>query len=671
MKLARLSIAIKPNTLEKEGIATKSHTVRKRKRSIWLKLFIALLLVGAGTGGYFYWQAQQAPPAATVINVPVTTGNIDVNVESSGSVQANQVMAVPFKQGGQVTEALVEAGDTVTKGQPLARIDDKDLRLKVQKAEVALQAAQEKLADLQEAPTSDEIVAAEAAVTSAQSALDTAKEPATSDEIAAARNALKAAQNKLEDAKAGPSAQEIASADAILKAAQQKLADLKAGASASDLSAAQNAVTIADARLTTVKAGASKADLAVADAAVKSAQEKVTSAKSSGSSTELATAQANLLKAQENLATLKAKPTSSELAQAQNDLASAKEKLSDLKAGATATELAQAESAVLTAQDNLTTLKAGPDPQKLSDAQTAFDKAQTQLDTLLAAPDKGKVAEAQLKLSQARTALDKLKTPASGSDLASAQLNVAQSQSDLDAARLAFTQATVTAPFDGVVTDVKAVVGNTAMPNSEAVSMNDISSLHLDIDLSESDVARVQKDQPVTLTFDAISGQIITGTVTSVASVADTSNNVVTYLVQVGFNPGDAPVKVGMSANAAIRVDGREGVLQVPSRAITTQGRNKTISILYGTNKTPVTVRVETGLTNGAMTEIVSCLDTNNQCLRQGDTVAMTLTTTTSSGQAQGPGGMVQIPFGGGGFGGGMIIQGGPGGPGGQRRQGP
>lgn len=190
--------------------------------------------------------------------------------------------------------------------------------------------------------------------------------------------------------------------------------------------------------------------------------------------------------------------------------------------------------------------------------------------------------------------------------------------------------------------------------------MNDISSLHLAIDLSESDVARIEQDQPVTLTFDAISGQAITGTVTSVASVAKVANNVVTYLVQVGFDPGDAPVKVGMSANAAIRVDGREGVLQVPSRAIVTQGRNKTIRVLYGANKTPVTVRVETGLTNGTMTEIASCLDTNNQCLRSGDAVAITLTSATSGGQGQ-------TPFGGG-FGGGQFIQGFPGG---QHRQEP
>jgi HlyD family secretion protein len=673
MKLARFTIAAKPNAIDKETKATgtavhSGRAVRKRKRSIWLKLAIVLILLISAAGGYFYWQAQQTPAVATTIAVPVVQGNLEVTVESSGSVQPNQSLLLAFKQVGEITEVLVQAGDVVTKGQVLGRIDDGDLRLKLQKAEIDLQSAQEKLADLQEAPTADEITAAQAAVESAQANLDDAKEAPTAQDISTARTNLQLAQTKLAAAKAGPTALELANADAALKSAKEKLANLQAGASTQELTSAQNAVTIAQDKLTNVKAGASKADLAVADANVQSAQAKIDSLKARGaSSADLATAQANLLKAQESLAALKARPTSAELAQAQGDSDSAKAKLAALKAGPSAAELASAQAAVLQAQTNFDTLKAGPDAQKIADAQGAVDKAQSTLDTLLAGPDKGKIADAQVKLSQAQTNLEKLTTPAGGSTLASAQLAVAQAQSSLDQARVALEHAKIVAPFDGVVSKVSAVVGDNAQPNSAAIVLNDNSSMHLDIDLSESDVANVQKGQSANLTFDAITGQTITGTVTSVASVATSSNNVVTYLVQVGFNPGDAPVKVGMSANAAIVVDSREGVMQVPSRAIQSLGRNKSVRVLYGENKTPVTVRVETGLTNGTMTEIVSCLDTNNQCLRTGDTVAVNVTATNSTGRNAGPD---QFIFGGGQFGG-QTVPIGPGGPGFTRRQGP
>ena len=98
-----------------------------------------------------------------------------------------------------------------------------------------------------------------------------------------------------------------------------------------------------------------------------------------------------------------------------------------------------------------------------------------------------------------------------------------------------------------------------------------------------------------------------------------------TYQVDVQFNPGDLAVKTGMSANATITVESHQGVIQVPTRAIKTQGRNKTVEVLYGTNLTPVTINVTTGASNSQMTEITGCVDTNNQCLRAGDRVAVTV----------------------------------------------
>ena len=78
--------------------------------------------------------------------------------------------------------------------------------------------------------------------------------------------------------------------------------------------------------------------------------------------------------------------------------------------------------------------------------------------------------------------------------------------------------------------------------------------------------------QPVTLTFDALPDAKITGTVATVAPVATTEQNVVTYAVQVAFDPGTTAVKVGMSATADIQVEQVTGALLVPSRAIQTSG---------------------------------------------------------------------------------------------------
>jgi multidrug efflux pump subunit AcrA (membrane-fusion protein) len=131
---------------------------------------------------------------------------------------------------------------------------------------------------------------------------------------------------------------------------------------------------------------------------------------------------------------------------------------------------------------------------------------------------------------------------------------------------------------------------------------------------------------------------------------------VVTYQVDVQFDPAGLPVKTGMSAGAAITVESHQDVIQVPTRAIKTQGRNKSVEVLYGDNQTPISVYVTTGASNSRMTEITSCVETGSQCLRDGDRVAVTIPTSTTTGNNAGglqfPGGGGAFPGGGGQFGG-------------------
>ena len=67
---------------------------------------------------------------------------------------------------------------------------------------------------------------------------------------------------------------------------------------------------------------------------------------------------------------------------------------------------------------------------------------------------------------------------------------------------------------------------------------------------------------PAALTFDALSTATLTGTVATIAPSATVSQNVVTYPVQIEFDPGATPIKVGMSATADIQVQKVENAKQ-------------------------------------------------------------------------------------------------------------
>jgi len=205
------------------------------------------------------------------------------------------------------------------------------------------------------------------------------------------------------------------------------------------------------------------------------------------------------------------------------------------------------------------------------------------------------------------------------------------------------------------VSAVAVQPGGLASSGTAALTLVDRSKLHIEVNLSESDVAKVQIGQPVTLTFDAMPNVTLQGKVATVAPAATVSQNVVTYPVQVEFDPGSSPVKVGMSATADIQIQQIDNAILVPSRAVQTSGNNKSVTVLQGAQRVPVTVQVETGATSNGQTEILSCVATGGQCLRPGDilSVASASTTTTTQGGNRGGfggfgGGPIRVPGGGG-----------------------
>lgn len=700
---------------------------QKRARPRLLRVLVLLVAVGLMAGGFLYWRSQQNVAAATTtLDVPVTKGNLDINIESSGKVQPSRNVPVSFEAAGHVNEVLVRAGDEVKKGQPLARLDDATLKLGVQKAEANLQSAQAKLDGLKIGPSAESLASAQADVTAAQADYDKVKAGATSADIADAESELKSAQAQLTSVKAGATTQELSDAQADLASAQTKLAKVKAGATSDEIAAADANLEAAQLKMASLKAGPEEADrskarlnvtdaetnftkvksstslnrqqaefgLDQADRALKTAQDKYykiakdaldENGKLRDSLTEelklkyksiedlqeqyttalrtlqdaengyrkaqleledarlaevqnVKAAQARLDDANTQLQHLLAGATQSELADAQANVVTAQNNLTKLKAGPTASDLADAQAALTKAENKLMELKAGSDASKVIDAQASVDKARNKLESLKAGATGAELASARAKVASAQANLAKLKAPATGEDIASAQAAVVQAQVGVDEAKLDLSHATLVAPFDGTVSSVAATVGAKAASGSEAVSLNDTSGLHLDIELSESDVAKVKSGQAATLTFDAIPDTTVTGTVRLVAPAAtESSSDVVTYLVQVEFNPGAVPVKVGMSTNATIRVERREGVIQVPSRAVKSVGPFKTVQVLYGTEKKPITIQVQTGATNGQMTEIMGCTETGGQCLRQGDMVALDLGDTGGTGTG-GPG---------------------------------
>jgi HlyD family secretion protein len=178
-----------------------------------------------------------------------------------------------------------------------------------------------------------------------------------------------------------------------------------------------------------------------------------------------------------------------------------------------------------------------------------------------------------------------------------AQLAVQTAQENLDAAKL-------TAPFNATITDVSGMVGDQVSPGTQAFRIDDLSQMKVDVQVSEVDINNVQVGQPVTLTFDAISGKTYNGKVTEVSQTGDSVQGAVDFTVTVVLTDPDASVKPGMTAAVTITVKQVTNVLLVPNRAVRLVNNQRVAYIL--SNGKVQEVNITLGAASDTMSEVVS-----------------------------------------------------------------
>jgi HlyD family secretion protein len=617
----------------------------KPAQARWLALPALLAIIAA----IVFWQlpARLAPVTATT-TATVSQGSLTTVVSGSGSVATARSVDLSFQQSSTVTAVNVAIGDTVKAGQTLATIDTKDLQLALQQAQASLKAAQANYDQTRTGTTTAaDLASAQAALDSANAAFNKTTTGSVTD-VQSAQASLAAAQAKL-DALKNPTQTSVAAAQRAVDQARTTLQSTQNSASQAKTNAqlalqnSVNALTQTQSKFSTAQqnwqhvqdTGTDPNQPSTTDSTGKKKPNTLNESQRQQYYDAFVQAQASLDSAQ-NAVTQ---------AQVAYDNARQKE----------ITDIEQAQAAVQDAQATLDALM-NPDANDLAQAQAAVTQAQTQLTSLQKGGTQASLASAQAQVTQAQASLDKLSAPPTDADLASAEANALQAQANVDTAQHNLDKATLVAPFDGVVSAVGLQVGGSTGSGSSTssttstpgITLVDRSQLHINVSLSETDAAKVAVGQPVTLTFDAMPDVTLNGTVATIAPAATTSQNVVTYPVQINFDVGTTPIKIGMSATADIQIQKIDNAILVPSRAVQTAGTSKVVRVLQGNQ--PVTVEVETGVTSNGQTEILSCVQTGAQCLRPGDRLSIPTTTTSTNQAGNNRGGF-------GGFGGGPAIR--------------
>jgi HlyD family secretion protein len=93
----------------------------KKGRLLTLIAFVILVLIGAAYTLSYLYQKEQAPQARFNLETP-RIGDIVLKTVSSGTIGPRKEIAIKPQISGIVDALYVEAGETVTAGQPLARV---------------------------------------------------------------------------------------------------------------------------------------------------------------------------------------------------------------------------------------------------------------------------------------------------------------------------------------------------------------------------------------------------------------------------------------------------------------------------------------------------------------------------------------------------------------------
>ncbi|KJU84742.1 secretion protein HlyD family protein [Candidatus Magnetobacterium bavaricum] len=156
--------------------------------------------------------------------------------------------------------------------------------------------------------------------------------------------------------------------------------------------------------------------------------------------------------------------------------------------------------------------------------------------------------------SQYDSALMQYKRVQAAEQAASARIKATEAA--LAAAGVSVDYSVIRAPFDGVVLTKNADIGDIVTPLGAAanvkaavVTIADLGTLAIEVDVSESNIGKVMVGQPCELLLDALSDKRFRGSVHMIVPTADRTKGAIT--VKVNFDEHDQRVLPEMSAKVA------------------------------------------------------------------------------------------------------------------------
>jgi HlyD family secretion protein len=267
----------------------------------------------------------------------------------------------------------------------------------------------------------------------------------------------------------------------------------------------------------------------------------------------------------------------------------------------------------------------------LDEAKANLIKAKRDIDRSLELYGRDLIARAALEADEAGLATSEAR-------LASAQARAEQQRASIRKYELQLGYTRIYSPVDGIVVTRNVDVGQTlaASFNTPTIAeiAEDLSRMQVEVNIDEADIGSVHENQRVEFNVDAFPDRGFIGAVSQIRLSPASENNVISYKAIVSFENEQIEGRnliPGMTANVTLIVEEKKDVLLVPNAALRfrplpgpakgtriapgfkeeapSSGAREDSTVYSLANGAPVRVNVESGITDGMNTEIISGLD--------------------------------------------------------------
>ena len=224
---------------------------------------------------------------------------------------------------------------------------------------------------------------------------------------------------------------------------------------------------------------------------------------------------------------------------------------------------------------------------------------------------KSRVEQAQTAVYQARENLQLLESEPLTNTLTRATLAVDQALLAREKAQANLEAAQLYAPFDGTVMDVAATAGQQVSANTPILTLADLGQPLVRFWIEETDMSSVAVGYPVTIVFEALPDETLTGQVVRVDPVLVTVDNTPAVQAYASLDLDDraAHLLSGMTADVEVVAAEARNALLVPVEALRETSPGQYTVFVVKPNGELEMRAVVVGLRDPANAEIISGLE--------------------------------------------------------------